>query len=676
MALRRRRLPKTPRMGARALTLALIFSVICLAYVIVLAVFCARGSDLVREEGYTRTYTVPGVRGEIYDKNGKLLVGNSTVYDLVYEYGAMPETRREVNEALLATLSALEQTGNRDKLAEDLFILEGTYPDMTFCAALSDPESRESHAFSQFLTDQKMDPQTVSEDEVVSYFTKRYSLSEERYTPEEITGLIRLYYEMERADFGAYASYTIAEDVSMDMITAMEETNIEGVVFVLQTERVYVYPGIASHILGRVGSITAENKDQYLALGYSLDAKVGTSGVEQAFEEWLHGQDGTRVIRYDDDGKMIESYYDPAPVSGKDVYLTIDIDLQIAAEEGLAENIGDIDGADAGAITVMDPNSGSVLAVASYPTYDLSRFDSVSYVQSLNENPDNPWLNRALQGVYAPGSTYKIGMALAGLESGQINANTTYVCDHIYPLHHNPTCLGTHGKTDVVDAIRDSCNIFFYYLGEAMGIETATDYTTRLGLGVKTGIELSERIGLVAGPAYRADNNLTDWGVGDDLSAAIGQSDHGYTPLQLSVYMSSVVNGGTRYEAHLLDSVRTFYTGQIVEQYQTTVADRVTISDETYELLIEGMGKVVSESTTLSHTFRNLPVAVGGKTGTAQVSGKKDYAVFSCFAPLKEPEIVISCVIEEGLSGGRAAPAAAKVMEVYFAKQAAESAAP
>lgn len=665
---------KKTHIGARYLVLAIVFLVICLVYTVFLAIFQSKESSSVSDGGYTRTYTVPGVRGEIYDKNGNLLVGNSTGYNLVYEYGAMPETRREVNVELLSTLRLLTETGNGDRLADDYFILEGTYPKMRFVSAVSDRDSAEYRYYAKFLERTEMTESETDASDVAAYFVKRYKLSDILYSDEEITSLIRIYYEMERVDFGEYASYTIAENVTMAAITAIEETNVEGVVFILQSERVYLYPGIASHILGRVGKITAENKDYYLSLGYSLDSSVGVSGVESAFEEWLHGQDGTRVIHYNELGEITESYYDPEPVSGKDIYLTIDIDLQIAAEEGLEENVSSIDSADAGAIAVLDPNSGAVLAMASYPTYDLSRFDSVSYVESLSKDENNPWLNRALQGVYAPGSTYKLGMALAGLESGNLTADTVYECNHVYPYHHKPTCLGNHGETGVVSAIRDSCNVFFYYLGEAMGIETATDYTKRLGLGADTGIELSEREGIVAGPAYRETNGLSTWRVGDTLSASIGQSDHGYTPLQLAVYLSSIVNGGTRYSAHLLDSVRSFYNKEVIQSYETTVLDSVSVSQETYELLLEGMKQVVSENATLRRTFSSVPVTVGGKTGTAEVSGKKDYAIFCGFAPLQSPELAIACVIEEGASGSRAALAAARVMEAYFEKQGTDGA--
>lgn len=652
--------PRRPHIRARYIAIGAAFSVLCIAFSVVLAVYGARGGGAIEDGGYVRTYTVPGVRGEIYDKNGELLVGNSGGYDLVYEYGAMPDSRREINLELLATLQVLRRTGNEACLSDDLYVLEGTYPDLRFVSALSDKESNLYGRYIKFLERQGMSEENTDAKDVAAYFVKRYSLSDALYTDAEITDLIRLYYEMERTDFGSYASYTIAENVPNEVIAVLEEASVEGVVFVLRRERTYTYPGVATHILGRVGKITADNKDYYLSLGYSLDAMVGTSGVEAAFEEWLHGQDGTRVVRYDAFGRMIDSYYDPEPVSGKDIYLTIDIDLQIAAENGLKQSVDSIGSSEAGAVTVLDPNSGAILASASYPSYDLTRFESQEYVDSLNSNENNPWLNRALNGVYAPGSTYKIGMALAGLETGELQGSTCYVCNHSYK---GLTCLGTHGSSDVVDAIRDSCNVFFYHLGEIMGVNSATNYTKRLGLGSTTGVELGEAKGSLATDGDNANN----------MMAAIGQADHGYTPLQLSVYLSSIVNGGKRYEAHLLDSVRAFYTGEVIASHQTLALDQVSFSKETYDLLIEGMRQVVAENDTLSRTFRSVPVTVGGKTGTAEVEGKTDYALFCGFAPLSAPEIVVSCVLEEGAVGARAASPVAKVMEVYFQKKNASS---
>lgn len=657
-----------PHISARYVALGLIFGVLCVAFVVVLAVYQIRGSSLpFEEEGTVRTYTVPGLRGEIYDCNGKLLVGNSTSYDLIYEYGAMPDTRKEVNESLLSVMDAVLRTGNGDKLTPRYSALKGTYPKMEFVSEIKNKDSAEYSYYKRFLKRHEWDSEDVDAKVLVNYFTDRYQLYESVYSKEQITTLIQLYYEMERVDFGSYSSYTIAEDVNMKLITFLEEANIEGVNFQVHSERSYEYPGIASHILGRLGNITEETAEYYTELGYPLDAKVGISGCEQVFEEWLRGQDGKMFIRYDEDGNVIEKYYDPEPIRGNDVYLTIDIDLQIAAEEGLAESVESINTAKAGAITVMDPNTGKVLATASYPTYDLTQFNSQEYVAWLNRNGNNPWLNRALQGVYAPGSTYKIGAALAALEEGAIDSSTCFSCDGVdkqgvFPKYDNPTCLGKHGATDVIGAIRDSCNIFFYHLGDMMGVDAITNYTARLGLGQNTGLELFNQEGSIA---------TQNANPGDTVRSAIGQSDHGYTPLQLSVYMSTIVNGGTRYSATLLDSVRKYYTKEIIEQNETLVLDQVDFFDATYDILIEGMSQVVTENSSVSKHFKGVPVAVGGKTGTAEVTGKKDTALFCGFAPLENPEIVVSCVIEEGLHGYDAAYAAGKVMEKYFEKKSA-----
>ena len=478
--------------------------------------------------------------------------------------------------------------------------------------------------------------------------------------------LMRLWYEMERVGFGAFQGYTLAKGIDMELVAYLREAGVEGATFTTVSERVYAYPGVASHILGRLGKITAEDAEYYSELGYPMDAYVGVSGCELAFDAILHGQDGKMVIKYDTDGNMIEKYYEKEPVSGNDVWLTIDIDVQIAAEKGLAEAAAASPTSVGGAISAIDPNTGAVLAIASYPTYDLGQFSSVSYYNSLLEDSKTPLLNRALQVIYAPGSTYKIGVALTALETNTINAYTTFNCNGVYPHLHNPTCLSSHGTTDVYEAIQESCNVFFYTLGHKMGIDQITNYTLRLGLGADTGIELSERVGIVAGLKYRQENDLGSWGAGDDVSAAIGQSDHGYTPLQLSVYMASIVNGGTRYSAHILDSVRSFYTDQTITEASTTVLDRVSISEDTYSILIEAMGRVVSENSEIYRYFRDLPVKAGGKTGTAEVSGKQDYALFSGFAPLNSPQIVVSCIIEQGQHGYYASIAVARTMEEYF----------
>ena len=652
------RYEKTANTNLRYAVLSISFCVICLAFLITLGVIQMIGTDAEYDGATVRTVTVSGLRGEIYDCRGRLIVGNSTDYDLIYEYGAMPETYKEINAELLDVIDTLERTGNSDKLTKNYFPIVGDYPDVSYSETAQDKESVEYYQLTKVLSRLELDANTDAKTLAKHYITK-YKLSEELYSKEQIRTLMRLWYEMERADFGSFASYTIAHGVDMSIVTRIEERGIEGVTVKAITERVYHYPGIATHILGRVGKITAESADRYDALGYPMDAIVGVSGCELAFESILRGQDGKKVIRLDDDGNVIEEYYEVEPKSGNDVWLTIDIELQMAAEAGLADSVIATGTAKYGSICATDPKSGAILAIASYPSYDVTKLADQDYVDSVTAN--GAWLNRALQETYAPGSTYKIGVALAALENNTINTSTTFTCNHVYPYLHQPTCLGTHGSTDIFEAIQESCNIFFYTLGHRMGIESITDYTRPLGLGTSTGIELGEEIGTVADPDF-----ASSWGAGNDVSAAIGQSDHAYTPLQLSVYMSSIANGGTRYGAHLLDSVRSFYSKDIIESHVPTVLDRVEFSSSTLDVLREGMRRVVYNNDEIKWRFQNVPVTVGGKTGTAEISGKLDTALFSGFAPLDDPEIVVTCVIEEGLHGYYASGAVAKVMEEYF----------
>lgn len=667
---------KKPNIGIRYAVLAGVFAFVCLIFIIVLAVVQIKGPQTdyyLGDDANTRTVTVAGLRGQIYDRNGVLLVGNSTSYDLLYEYGAMPESFGEVNASLLEILDALEQAGETDKLAEDYFPLEGIYPNVRYRVAISDTSSTEYYYFKRVLERNSLD-ENISAEELAEYYIDRCALSDDLYSSADIRDLMRLWYEMDRVDFGAYQSYTLAKDVSSELVTYLQEKissgAAHGATFKTVSERVYneAYVGYASHILGRVGKITVEDAEYYSELGYPMDCYVGISGCEYAFESILHGQDGKMVIKYDDDGNITEKYYEKEPVSGNDVYLTIDIELQVAAEDGLAEAIGEIDTAEAGAVTALDPNTGAVLALASYPTYDLTRYSETEYYNSLLENENKPLLNRALQGVYAPGSTYKIGVALAALEIGDIDASTTCTCTGRYDSLHRPSCNGVHGDTDIYKAIQESCNIFFYSIGHRISTQPTTDYTVKLGLGVSTGIELAEQTGTVAGEAYRKENKLEAWTQGDDLSAAIGQSDHGYTPLQLSVYMSSIVNGGTRYKAHIFDSARHFYTKEPISSHEVTALDSVSITGDNYKILIKSMGRVVSNNPNVKSYFTGVPVIVGGKTGTAEVNGQEDNALFSGFAPLNSPKIVVSCIIEEGVKGYYAAEPVAKVMEKYFEK--------
>ena len=660
----------------RYLALGIVFLIICIAFLIYLAITQARGEKYFfpRSDDIIKTETVYGERGRIYDRNGKLLVGNTAHRNLIFEYGSMSDKRIEVNHALLDCLEALELTQSSQNRAEDYFPFFGKYPDMKLNNEAKNTTSSVNRYYKKFLEKHEFSEDT-SVEKICSYFVNKYKLWSESYSNEEISKLIRLYYDMERVDFGYYQHYTIAESIDPEsesgsaLIALIEEQAIEGAGFIKRTERVYPYDTYASHILGRIGKISAENVSQYE--DYPLDALVGTSGCEAAFENYLRGTDGKRISVYNKQGELVEEYYDPAPVVGKDVYLTIDIDLQIAAEDALKREIEALEDSEAGAATFVDPNNGEILVSASYPTYSQTLFSSADYYASLTEDKNLPLLNRALQGTYAPGSVYKVGAALAALENRDITASTCYECNKVYPHFepNNPTCLGNHGDTDVTEAIEVSCNIFFYYVGHENGLDSITPYTRSLGLGEPTGIELSERIGVVASEDYCKKYDK-QWRTIDNATGAIGQSYHLYSPLQLSVYMSSIVNSGTRYNAHLLHTVKD-RSGETVYTSEASVAEKLEFSQSTHATLKNAMSRVVSESDVLTKYFSDVDARVGGKSGTAQVTANStlpDNALFSGFAPYDNPQIVGSCILEAGEVGANASKVVASVFEEFFAE--------
>lgn len=659
----------------RFLLLGALFFILCFTFLIYLIITQVRGEKFFfpRSDDIIRTETVYGERGRIFDRNGKLLVGNAENYNLIFEYGAMADKRIDVNKALLACIEALNNTDNADKRAKDYFPLIGSYPNMSFNNELSNKDSDISYYYEKFLEKHNF-KNDLSAEELCEYFVNKYKLWSDLYSNAAISQLIRIYYDMERINFGYYQHYTIAEsidpsdDSEMSLISLINEKAIEGANFIKQTERTFPYDTYAAHILGRIGKISAENVDKYE--DYPLNALVGVSGCEAAFEEYLRGTDGKKITVYDKNGELLEEYYDPAPVIGKDVYLTIDIDLQIAAEDALKEEIERLDYSEAGAATFIDPNNGELLVSASYPTYSQNKFSGVEYYSTLASDENMPLLNRALQGAYAPGSVYKIGSAVAALEEGLIDEDTCYICNQVYPELGGPTCLGNHGSIDVTEAIEVSCNIFFYYVGHENGLDKITPYTKSLGLGAPTGIELGERVGVVASEEYCINTDKI-WRTVDNATGAIGQSYHLYSPLQLSVYTSSVVNGGTRYSAHLLREVKD-RQGNNVYSSRAVINEKISISESTHSTVLNAMGRVVSESSALTRFFSpvtSLGVKVGGKTGTAQVSTSSvlpDNALFSGFAPFDNPQIVGSCILEAGEAGTNASKIVSAVFEEFF----------
>ncbi len=703
------------RRVSRMMGLGIFFLICCFVYLAVFAVMELNGENIKghAKDGTTeRTVIVQAMRGQIYDRNGKPLVTNEYTYSLTVDYSVLPTDPQKRNETLLKALEVLYTCGEGKCFVDYRYPFLGVYPDVMYSSVAeikgsADYETLLKQFDSSGLRDRMIrglkaegmstkeataafdaDPLSyITARKLVDYFFDEYELlatdseGNRLYTADEINRLLHVYWGMEASGFSRANDYVMAEGISMNTITCEKELSLPGIGFATAYERVYQHPGYASHILGQTGPIYAEEWPYYKELGYNMNATVGKSGCEAAFEAYLHGQDGVKVIVEDAAGRVVDEYMKTEAVAGRDVYLTIDIDLQIAAEDGLRENVSyvqnnlGVENCRAGAISVMDPNTGEVLALASYPTYDLSTFNENYDILYADESL--PLYNRALSGLYAPGSTFKPAVTAAALMEGVVRTDTKLECAGVYTYYqsYQPKCwiynsnsaAKQHGWITADDALRVSCNCYYYEVGRLLGIERMNHYCTLFGLGQATGIELGEATGILAGPAWREANKQKDWMATDTIAAAIGQSDNAFTPLQLSVYLSTLVNGGTRYSAHLLSRSVDVSTGQTVYATEPEILDAFTISDTYRQEILYGMEQVISSSGSISSWMSRVPVTVAGKTGTAQVgANQNDNGLFVCCAPSRNPEIVVTSVIEKSGGGSYAALAAARVLEEYY----------
>ena len=360
--------------------------------------------------------------------------------------------------------------------------------------------------------------------------------------------------------------------------------------------------------------------------------------------------------------------------------LTIDSQLQKTLESSLENTIKSIgNDCNAGAAVVLDVNTGDTLAIASYPTYDMSSF--AENYSELIENKANPMLNRAVSGLYSPGSTFKPLTAIAAIQSGAVTTTEKLQCTGVYDFYqdYQPSCWIwseynlTHGHQDVTQAIENSCNVFFYELGRRLGIEKLDVYAKKFGLGEYTGIELTEETsGHMASPEYKEQvvSNVTDsaWFGGDTLQAAIGQSYSLFTPVQLANYCATIANGGTRYKVNLIDSIRSSVDGSVIEEFGSEVVEKIEMDPSVMDKIHDGMKKVVDEGSA-SSIFEGYPIQVGGKTGTAQLGSGANNAIFIAFAPFDNPQIAIAVVLEHGVRGTKAGRVARDVFDQYFFAQ-------
>ncbi len=678
----------------RYILLGAIFVIPALIYILMLVNLQVSGQDYYTMatpiKNRQRTVKIQAQRGEIYDRNGKPLVTNEFSREIRFDYSTFPASSDGWNETILTAIRTAEDHGFGDSVRPpqyEPFLV--TVSDAGILMFEFNPGFQDSVRYGRF---QKLSSELgVGESDgaaaAAEKFLSRYKITDEdgilRYSLTDSSLLFRYRLDMELSDFSAVSPYTVIDGVDVELITALKESELTGIVTYQNCKRVYHYPGYASHILGRIGKIRADDLEYYTAEGYPLDAVVGVSGAELAFENYLHGTDGEIVITEDSSGNVLDSVVTKEPVAGNDIYLTIDIGMQMAAEDALFRNVewirdessgeGTLTGEDchSGAIAAISAKTGEVLALGSCPTYNLATYeDDLPY---LLKDKYSPELNRALEGTYHPGSTFKIGVAAGALDSGTIDEHTTIKDEGVYKLDgFEIRCWiylmykETHGWVDVTEAIKVSCNYFFYEVGRRMTIEKIDDYMSSFGLGEPTGIELNEKLGTLASPESLEKSEGRPWAPGDTLQAAIGQSNNEFTPLQLSVYISSVINNGTRYSAHILSKVCPYGSDEPVYQAEPEIACERKLKDGVREIVMNAMENVIEDGS-VSELFEDYPIVVGGKTGTAQINfTKSDNAVFTAFAPFDDPEIVVASVLEQGNTGSNAGRCVRDVFDYYF----------
>ncbi|MBO5078648.1 MAG: hypothetical protein J6B67_03065 [Oscillospiraceae bacterium] len=634
------------------------------------------GGQVDNATTFTTWTSVKAARGEILDRNGNVLVGNRAGYKLVLNHYVL--------------LSADGTYGHLYRLAqrckEQGIEYRDTFPisqERPFTYTLSEYTSAQQGYFQSFLAKYNLDSD-ITAPLLIENLRNRYELPE-TWTEEEARLVIGLVYELVlRNVVQSLPIYEFISDADDESLAAVVELNIPGMRVEATSVREY-YTDCAAHILGYVGSMSPSQWEYYQNIdGYEMDSKVGQAGFEAAFEEYLHGVDGLREDTVAADGTLISSVWLVEPQAGSNVELTIDINLQRIAEEKMAEIAAKLielgkDGSDIeGMATVaVDPRNGEVLVCASYPTYNVETFFE-DYDQ-LIKDPLLPTFNRALMGTYPPGSTYKMNMVVAAIDSGVINSGTTiYDAGQFTKLQgYQPTCLaytnygGSHGNITAAEALKVSCNYFFYELGYRMSLKAIDSTAKALGLGEYTGVELTEYPGTRANAETKAQLYGGDegvWSVGDQVAASIGQSDNLFTPIQLAVYTGALGMKGTRYEATFLNRVVSADYRTLVMENDSAVANILEISDDAYYAYNQGMQWVTSAGDgTASAYFTNYPIAVAGKTGTAQHgrSGSENGA-FVCYAPADEPEIAIAIYGEKAGHGNTLADIARSMLDVQF----------
>ncbi len=625
-----------------------------------------------RSTAYTQK--TEAVRGEILDCNGKGLVVNTTHYRIVLDKLYIDESK--LDEIIIYLINLMDKTGEK---WEDTLPIEQK-ADGTLVFKSGNNESIKYLLSSEFLNLHENANAEQCFDELV----KRYDISES-YTGAQLINLVSVHYNMELTDYSNSNPYVFADDIKQSTAGAVSESTqgMSGVDVQTYLVRGAGDADIAPHILGALGSVTEEEYNALSAEGknYSLDDKIGKFGIELAFEDELKGKGGTKIVQRNSDGAVVDTVEAEDASPGNTVYLTIDSKLQKTAVKSLAENVtaaqaqgksesyaygekGHGEDCDSGAVVMLKVSDFSVLAAASYPTYDLNKYSEYgSYYIKLSQDESSPMYNRACVGSFACGSVFKPCVAGAALEEKIIDSQSEIYCKEKYDYY--PTnivrCMHYHGNLNVTGALEESCNYFFADTGRRLGIETMYLYAQRFGLGEYTGIEIEESEGTLAG------RDSTSWQPGNTVQAAIGQSDNAFTPLQLATYTATIANNGTRMKTHIVKKITNYEQTKTLKSFSGEALGDCGLSQKNLDTVQNAMlGVTQSENGTAYGVFGDYRVKVAAKTGTAENAGS-DHATFICYAPYDKPEVAVSVVIENGVKGRYAMQVAKDLLDAYFA---------
>ena len=625
-------------------------------------------------------FTVTAARGDIVDSKGERIASSTTGYNVVLNKLLMGD--EDLDTMLQKIVGLLGENGEswNDSLLIGQPDAAGHYE---FTAASDNAAEQKALAA---MKDNLGLQQYATADDVMEKLVEDYDLADfSLYWQRVLSGI---HYEMQLQAFSNVNNFVMAENVSEATVATIKENSLSlpGVEIVETSTRSYEQGTVLPHVLGRVGKITAEkwkvtdeNGQVTYPLkekGYNMNDIIGISGLESAYEDQLRGKDGVETITRNSDGVIVNTALTTVPEPGHTVQLTIDSEFQKAVDQALAKNVewikntyADSKQANAGAVVVIDVKTGGVLAASNYPSFDQNLYAAQYSEYSADENM--PLFNRALQGLYTPGSTYKPSVAVAGLDTGLLNRNSTVNCTRVYTYYkdYRPRCAQHghgNGPIDVVNAIKWSCNIFFYDVGRRLTSDVYDAYAYKLGLGQRTGVEVSEALGHLT---TKNDSNYTE---SLDIQAAIGQGNTAVTPIQLATYAATLANRGTRYRTHFVKAILDSNTGETLQETQPEVMDVVEDKGETFDLVREGMKGVAQTIPALAA----YPYTIACKTGSPQRSEGyyvgstyKHYtnAAMIAYGPAEDPEIAIGVVVEYGGAGTRTGQLVADIFNAYYA---------